>query len=254
MNYVERVAVITGANGGIGAAVLAELRKRGFITASLNRHTKVGNLSDEEMEIATDVGNEQAVIHARECIIKNWGRVDVLVNCAAAPPAVSPSADLGFSEWRNVMSTDLDGTFLCCKVFGKEMLNNNYGRIVNMASFHTIATYPERVAYNAAKSGVVGITRALAVEWGRYGITVNSVSPGPVKTPRTSFFLNKDPESEHGMMARTPNAMLAEPHDVATLIAFLCSEEARHINGQNIVIDGGWSKSAWWGDYTAGEK
>jgi NAD(P)-dependent dehydrogenase (short-subunit alcohol dehydrogenase family) len=118
-----------------------------------------------------------------------------------------------------------------------------------MTSFHTIATYPERVAYNAAKSGVEGITRALAVEWGKYGITVNGVAPGPIRTPRTSGFLAQSADVESGMLGRTPTVRLGETEDVASLIAFLVSDEARHINGQNIVIDGGWTKNAWWGKH-----
>ena len=155
-----------------------------------------------------------------------------------------------FNDWRSVMDTDLDGVFLSCKVFGHEMLKNRWGRIVNLTSFHNIATYPERVVYNAAKGGVEGLSRSLAIEWGPFSITVNSVAPGPIRTPRTSGFLAQSPDVESGMLGRTPNKRIGETEDVANTIAFLVSDEAKHINGQQIVIDGGWTKSAWWGDHS----
>ena len=129
------------------------------------------------------------------------------------------------------------------------MVKKKSGRIVNLTSFHNEGTYPERVAYNAAKGGVEGISRSLAVEWGKYGITVNSVAPGPIRTPRTSGFLSKSPDVETGMLGRTPNNRIGEVEDVSSLIAFLVSDQSKHINGQQIVIDGGWTKSSWWGSY-----
>ena len=127
------------------------------------------------------------------------------------------------------------------------MLEQRYGRIVNVGSFHAVATFPQRVAYASAKSGVVGLTQVLAVEWSGRGVTVNVVAPGMVRTPRTARLLSEDPASETAMVSRTPNGRLGETGEVAGAILFLCSKEAGHINGQTLVIDGGWTKSAWWG-------
>jgi NAD(P)-dependent dehydrogenase (short-subunit alcohol dehydrogenase family) len=121
---------------------------------------------------------------------------------------------------------------------------------VNLTSFHAVATYPFRSVYNAAKSGVEGLSRGLAVEWGHYGITVNTVAPGPILTPRTEWFLAQDPGNEAGMLARTPSVRIGDVTDVSSTVAFLVSDEARHINGQQLVVDGGWTKNAWWGRHT----
>lgn len=255
INLKEKVAIITGAGSGIGAAV-AEMfyglkANVALIAKSEKNVEKVAKSLDKNLTKADyfvcDVRDEGQLSQVNKKILDKWGKVDILVTCAAAPAASGKTEELNFEEWRSVLATDLDGVFLSCKIFGSSMLKNRYGRIVNMTSFHNIATYPERVAYNAAKSGVEGLTRALAVEWGCYGITVNAVAPGPIMTPRTSWFLSQSPDVEAGMIGRTPNARIGETEDVASLIAFLVSDEAKHINGQQVVIDGGWTKCAWWG-------
>ena len=257
VNLEGKVAVVTGAGSGIGAAVAATLHRLGARVALLARtestlQAAVENLDSTRQSArayAADVTDEARLERVRDQIIADLGRVDILVTCAAAPAAAKKCEEMSYGEWRSVLSTDLDGVFLSCKVFGADMVKQRYGRIVNMTSFHTVATYPQRTAYNAAKSGVEGLTRALAVEWGLHGITVNAVAPGPVRTPRTSWFLGQSPDTEKGMLGRTPNRRLGETEDVAGLIAFLVSDAAIHINGQQIVMDGGWTKSAWWGSY-----
>ncbi len=248
-------AVVTGAGSGIGAAIAGRLFRQGasleLVARTVGNVKKVAESLDPESARVRwhvcDVREESDVQKVRTSILQRAERVDILVTCAAAPAAAGKTEELGYREWRSVLDTDLDGVFLCCKAFGAGMVEKRYGRIVNLTSFHNVATYPNRAAYNAAKSGVEGLTRALAVEWGCYGVTVNCVAPGPIRTPRTSWFLSQSPDVEAGMTGRTPNARIGDPEDVASLVAYLVSEEARHINGQHIVIDGGWTKCAWWG-------
>jgi NAD(P)-dependent dehydrogenase (short-subunit alcohol dehydrogenase family) len=258
LDFTDRVAVVTGAGSGIGAAVAeklfrlhanVELIARSETNVAAAAHRLDPALGQARFHVC-DVRSEKELIGVRDDILSSRGKIDVLVTCAAAGAAAGQAEEMSLETWRSIMETDLDGVFLTCKIFGACMIRGGYGRIVNMTSFHTIATYPYRVAYNAAKSGVEGLTRALAVEWGRHGITVNAVAPGPIRTPRTTWFLSQSPDTETGMLGRTPATRIGETDDVAALVAFLASEEARHVNGQQIVIDGGWTKSAWWGDYT----
>ena len=253
----QKVAIITGAGRGIGKGIAEEFCKNGQICILIARTT------NETKKVAETLKAEKGDVYFEKCdiikepdvkktiskVIKKFGRIDILVNSAASGPAVGPSKDLKLKDWNKVIETDLTGTFIFCKEVSKNMIKNKFGRIINISSFHSVATYPERVAYASAKSGVIGLTRALAVEWGKYGITVNAISPGPIKTPRTNYFLSLDPKSRNKMLKRTPMRRLGEVTDVSKLANYLASEETEFLTGQNIVIDGGWLSSAWFGEY-----
>lgn len=253
--FTGQVAIVTGGGRGIGRATAEALAAQGASVA-------IGARGQEEMDevvgaieasggtaiaVPTDIGRPATIAALVDETVRRFGRVDLLVTAAAAGPAAGASETLALDAWNSVIALDLTGTFLTCQAAGRVMLAQRYGRIVNMSSFHTIATYPQRAAYAAAKTGVNGLTQALAVEWGGRGVTVNAVAPGPIRTPRTNWFLSQDPANEAGMVGRTPTGRLGHTEEVAATIVFLCSKEAGHINGQTIVVDGGWTKNAWWG-------
>jgi len=255
----NNIAVITGAGSGIGAALASKLHQlnasviliaktEGNVKAVSDKLNSTGSEA-KSLWFACDVSDEDRIKSVYKIIIQQFGRIDILTTCAAAPSHTKSFESISLEEWHSVLSVDLDGVFLCCKIFGGHMVKQKYGRIINLTSFHTVATYPKRSIYNAAKSGVEGLTRALAVEWGIHGITVNAIAPGPINTPRTAAYLEQDAFNKEGMIGRTPNARIGETEDVTSLIAFLASKFAGHINGQQIVVDGAWTKSAWWGDY-----
>lgn len=253
-----RIAVITGGGGALGLAVAKALHSLGGHVILLGRSpeklegslSQLSPASGRSSFYACDVANEDSVAQAYEQIIAAHSKVDILVTCAAAPGVAGKFEETTLDQWRALLAIDLDGVFLVCRAFGRSMIQNHHGRIVNLTSFHNVATYPYRSLYNAAKSGVEGLSRALAVEWGHHGITVNTVAPGPILTPRTQWFLRQDPGNQAGMLSRTPNVRIGDLDDVSSTIAFLVSDEAKHINGQQIVIDGGWTKNAWWGKHT----
>lgn len=256
LDLVGRVAVITGGSGALGLAVGKELAELGAHVIllgrsldRLNEATSEINVSGSSSSYVCDVSNEDSLNQVAEKIFAAHSCVDILVTCAAAPAAGGKFEESSLEEWRSLLSIDLDGVYLACRIFGKSMIENSYGRIVNFTSFHNIATYPYRSGYNAAKSAVEGLSRALAVEWGHHGITVNMVAPGPILTPRTEFFLSQDEANLEGMLSRTPNVRVGKLEDVSSAVAYLVSSEAKHINGQQIVIDGGWIKNAWWGSH-----
>lgn len=253
--FSGHVAIVTGGSSGIGRATAEALAVEGATVVVASRGEAemaavVGGIESRggtAIWIKTDIGRPDTIAAMVDETVRRFGRVDVLVTAAAAGPAAGASETLSLEAWRMVIDLDLTGTFLSCQAAGRVMLGQRYGRIVNLSSFHTIGTYPQRAAYAAAKTGVNGLTQALAVEWGGRGVTVNAIAPGPIRTPRTNWFLSKDPANEAGMIGRTPTGRLGEPEEVAATILFLCSKPAGHINGQTIVIDGGWTKNAWWG-------
>lgn len=255
--FHERAALITGAGSGIGRAAAEALASEGAFVGLVARHSEkvedvaslIRSAGGKAVVLLGDVGNVDDLARIVPKFVEQAGRLDALVTCAAAGPAAGPTESLKLEDWQRVIDVDLTGVFLSCQAAARQMLSQGYGRIVNLASFHVIGTYPQRAAYVAAKSGVVGLTQALAVEWGGRGIVVNAVAPGPIRTPRTSWFLSQDPSNEAGMIGRTPTGRVGELDDVVEVVLFLASAGARHVNGQTIVVDGGWTKNAWWGTH-----
>ena len=257
LDLAGRVAVITGGSGALGLDVAKQLKGLGANVILLGRSldklkeaiSQIDSASGSVSSYVCDVSNEDSLTQVADQIFAAHSCVDILVTCAAAPAAGGKFEESSLEEWRSLLSIDLDGVYLACRIFGKSMIDQSYGRIVNFTSFHNVATYPYRSGYNAAKSAVEGLSRALAVEWGHHGITVNTVAPGPILTPRTEFFLSQDEANLDGMLSRTPSVRVGKLEDVGTTVAYLVSSEAKHINGQQIVIDGGWTKNAWWGSH-----
>ncbi len=257
MDFSGQVVLVTGAGSGIGRETAIAFGRAGAtVMVSARTQEKIDKVAatiadagGEAYAIAFDATSPESISALFSQIEKKFERLDVLVTCAAGSPSSGPSESLALSDWENLIRSDLTGTFLTCQGAGRLMLRQRYGRIVNLSSFHVVGTYPERASYVVAKAGVVGMTQALAVEWGGRGVTVNSVAPGPIRTERTSWFLSQDPANEAGMIGRTPSGRLGETTEVAALIQFLCSRVAGHINGQTVVIDGGWTKNAWWGKH-----
>lgn len=255
--FENQTVLITGAGSGIGRASALDFARQGARVSLLARHlekveeaaAEIRQSGGQAWAAAADVGSSDQIEAAVRETEQQFGGIDVLVTCAAAEAAQAPSETLSLAGWNAIIQTDLTGAFLSCQAAGRSMLGRGYGRIVNLASFHVVATYPQRAAYVAAKCGVVGLTQALAVEWGGRGITVNAVAPGPILTPRTKWFLSQSPENQAGMIGRTPAGRLGATADVTAAILFLASKEAVHVNGQTLVIDGGWTRNAWWGKH-----
>jgi NAD(P)-dependent dehydrogenase (short-subunit alcohol dehydrogenase family) len=232
---LSRVAVVTGANQGLGAATAQLLRSRGYVVVGLDRDLPAEPTGDSHL--ACDVGEEDAVRGAAERVAAEHGHCDVLVNNAGIV-SFTPLRELGLAEWERVLRVNLTGTFLTMRYFGPMMIERRSGSIVNVGSVAAHAPEATHGSYSASKAGVLMLTRQAALEWGRYGVRCNSVSPGMMITPMAQGFLS-DPVAKAGREAKVPLGRLAEPVEVAEVIAFLAGDAARYVTGQDVTADGG---------------
>ncbi|HKP18094.1 MAG TPA: SDR family NAD(P)-dependent oxidoreductase [Gaiellaceae bacterium] len=237
-----RVAIVTGAAQGIGRAVAQKLSDEGatLVLADLNEDGVEGVAADlpAATAVRADVGDPDDVQRLIDTTLERHGKVDALANVAAIVP-FTPWDDVTFEEWRRIMSTNLDGTYLTNRAVYHPMREAGYGRIVNVASNVILAGTPNLAHYVASKGGVWAFTRALAREVGKYGITVNSVAPGLTETEGVLASPHADAFEFVQMLQCIPRRGVAS--DIAPSVAFLLSEEAAWVTGQLLVADAGMS-------------
>jgi 3-oxoacyl-[acyl-carrier protein] reductase/pyridoxal 4-dehydrogenase len=237
-----RVAVVTGAAQGIGKAIAEKLAQEGasVVVADVNAAGAEAAAPDGGLGMAVDVSSETDVERMVADTLGHFGRLDVLVNNAAIVPFTGWD-DIDFAEWRRIMSVNLDGTFLCCHHAHKPMREAAYGRIVNISSNVVLAGTPNLAHYVASKGGILGFTRALAREIGKYGITVNAVAPGLTETEGVLASPHAEAFEFVQMLQCLPRRGVAA--DIAPSVAFLASEESGWVTGQLLVADAGMSHS-----------
>lgn len=221
-------ALVVGASGGIGSACADRLELDGFQVVRASRNGSM------KMDVTSQPSVESALGFA-------WP-LDALVCAWGAAPLIAPSCEVAPEDFARVINTDVVGAFRVCRQAGKYMCAQGHGRIVLLSSIHAISTYPMRAAYAAAKAGVVGLAKALAIEWGEFGVTVNCVLPGQVQSPRSDK-LNLPIDK---IMARSPTRKIPNCPDVAGAVSFLCGPDSEHVNGHSLVVDGGWLHDAYW--------
>ncbi|KAB2968247.1 MAG: SDR family oxidoreductase [Thermoanaerobaculia bacterium] len=249
-----RGAVVTGGGRGIGEAtaralaeagarVVVAARSAGEIERVASELTAAGH---EVAAIPCDVTDPDAIERLRAAALDRLGAVEILVNNAGVA-ASAPLKGQTLEEWRRLFAVNVEGTFLACRAFLPGMLERGWGRVVNIASVAGRTGAPYVSAYAASKHAVVGFTRSLAAEVAVRGVTVNAVCPGYVATPMTERSIEtivtktgmSAPEARQRLVAANPQGRLIEPEEVAYLVAALCDERARGVNGQAIGIDGG---------------
>jgi 3-oxoacyl-[acyl-carrier protein] reductase/pyridoxal 4-dehydrogenase len=233
------VAIVTGAAQGIGRAIAEKLRSEGATVAVVDLNGEGAQATASAVDglaIRADISSEGDTHRMVRETLDQYGKVDVLVNAAAIVPFV-PWDEVDFAYWRKLLSVNLDGAYLVSRAVEGPMREAGYGRIVQIASNAFLAGTPNMGPYLAAKGGVIGLTRALATELGKYGITANAVSPGITRTETTLASPHKDSFDFVQMLQAIPRH--GEPHDIAPVVAFLASEESGWITGQNVVVDAG---------------
>lgn len=247
-----RVAVITGAGQGIGRQVAIVLAQQGYALGlnDLNSPSETVAIAEKAgasiVELVGDVSNESSVQNLADKIKTKWGRVDVLVNNAGIS-CIAPAEQTSADQFRRVFEVNLLGPFLLARAFGKMMLAQGSGSIVNIASIAGLVGIADRVAYNASKHGLIGMTRTLAAEWGGLGVRCNAVCPGWVKTEMDAVDQAKGTYNDEDITDRIPMGRFAYPDDIANAVAFLADpKQSAFINGQAIAVDGGWTTDGSW--------
>jgi 3-oxoacyl-(acyl-carrier-protein) reductase len=242
MKLKDKVALITGAGSGIGEATALRFSEEGAKVVindvnmeSANRVLEtIKKQGGDAMVLKADISQKNEVDGMVEQIIEHFGKLDILVNNAGINRDAF-AKKMTEEQWDSVIAINLKGTFLCCQAAIAAMSKQNSGRIINTSSIGALGNMGQ-ANYAASKSGVIGLTKTLALECARYKITVNAVAPGATKTPMTV----KMPEDIIQMITdKIPLGRWAEPDEIANLHAFLASDEAGYITGQIIFVDGG---------------
>jgi NAD(P)-dependent dehydrogenase (short-subunit alcohol dehydrogenase family) len=242
-----KTALITGASKGLGKAMALALAEAGaaLILVSRNRDQlnetaeAIRKLGGEAEVFLADITDEAQIDQLAKAVSQRPGRVQILINNAGINIR-KPITDFTLTEWRQVMDTNLTGVFLMCRALVPLMKGQGYGRIINMTSMMSHVSIAGRTAYSASKTGLLGFTRALALELAPEKITVNGISPGPIATEMNAPLM-QNPELNQQFISKIPLGRWGKVEEIGQLAAYLCSEEAGFITGTDVLVDGGWT-------------
>jgi NAD(P)-dependent dehydrogenase (short-subunit alcohol dehydrogenase family) len=244
-----RTAVVIGGTSGIGRAIALGLAEAGADVVCTSRRAdqvdtaagEIEGLGRRTIRCVSDVSDrtslEQLLAEAKSA----FGKVDILVNSAGITKR-SPTVDLDEEDWNAILETNLTGTLRSCQVFGRHMVENGYGRIVNIASLSTFVSLFEVAAYSASKAAVASLTKSLAIEWAKHGVNVNAIAPGVFRTALNEKLLNETPRGQE-FLSRTPMGRFGNVDELAGAAVFLSSEAASFVTGEILVVDGGFLAS-----------
>jgi NAD(P)-dependent dehydrogenase (short-subunit alcohol dehydrogenase family) len=245
-----KIAAVTGGASGIGEATVRRFVAEGAIVAFCDRDGERGQRVAAELETAgakvaftqADVGTEAACLGFVNGAAQKFGRLDILVNNAGIARSETPAETVTDEHWLNVLDVNLNGTFWCCRAFGKHMLQAKAGTIVNVGSMSGfIVNKPqEQSYYNASKAAVHHLTKSLAAEWGARGVRVNAVAPTYIDTPLNAF-VKSDPRMYDAWIGGTPMARLGQVDEIASVVLFLASDAASLMTGSIVLVDGGYT-------------
>ena len=246
--FSGKVALVTGGSGGIGRATALLFASRGAKVVIASRSAEesaktvalIAEAGGTAHFVQTDVTSEKQVERLIKEVVGKFGRLDFAFNNAGAQPVPSATTEQTEEDWDHMLAVNLKGTWLCMKYELREMLKQRRGAIVNNASISGlvgIATWP---AQCASKHGVVGLTRAVAIEHAKSGIRVNVVCPGAIETDMLKGLTGGNPEFEAAVAAAEPMGRVGKPEEVAEAVVWLCADSSSFVTGHALAVDGGW--------------
>ena len=245
-----KTAVVTGGGQGIGLACVEALAEAGARVVIADRDAKAAATARAEVGkkgfhidiVDMDVADSRRVAEVADQLASRFGKVDILVNNAGIARSETPAETVTDEHWLNVIDVNLNGTFWCCRAFGKHMLQAKAGAIVNIGSMSGfIVNKPqEQCYYNASKAAVHHLTKSLAAEWGARGVRVNAVAPTYIETPLNAF-VKSNPKMHDAWIGGTPMARMGQVDEIASVVLFLASDAASLMTGSIVLVDGGYT-------------
>lgn len=249
LSLVGRTAVVMGGTTGLGHAMSLGLAGAGAnVVASARRADlvestagEIEELGSKTLKLTADVTDSDSLKALLDACVDKFGKVDILVN-SAGTTTKTPSLEMDMSDWDRIINVNLTGTLRSCLVFGEHMIEQGWGRIINIASLASFVGLYQVVAYNASKAGVIGLTKSLAVEWAPHGVCVNAITPGVFPTDLNRFMLEGTDRGKELVM-RTPMGRFGSAEEIAGTAVFLASDAASFVTGEAIAVDGGFLAS-----------
>ena len=249
LDITGKTAVVIGGTSGIGLTLAKGLAQAGANVVPSGRRLDlvreaseaIASLGRGTLAIECDVTEVSSIQKLLAATAARFGRVEILINCAGRTKR-TPTLDVSESEWNDILNTNLNGTLRACQVFGRHMIEQGYGRIINIASLTSFVALYEVAAYAASKAAVMSLTQSLAIEWARTGVCVNAIAPGVFRTALNSALLDGTPRGKE-LLLRTPMGRFGKLEELVGAAIFLASDAASFVTGQTIIVDGGFLAS-----------